>query len=232
MDANPPLNQPVPLAVDFTGYLPMTSSALQGTASGSYTLLDTNASATTPLGTTYGCRHYTATGSVSGAGLPVFVAGIPMSIDIWYHESLGLVKFGIPALGVAGNLSDTWDLGGGNGTNVVRKMGILSASNATFELNTYDRTGTFDADKNQHAKMLSSCRFADDTQAKTAAPAYPAVTVEFGTVMGVFSSALAESPVSLFHPEENGQGFKYAIAFVSEAAKNEPGANGSPTTSR
>ena len=35
-----------------------------------------------------------------------------------------------------------------------------------------------------------------------------------------------QSPVSIFHPEENKQGFTYWYAYVNEAAKNEPGENG------
>ena len=34
------------------------------------------------------------------------------------------------------------------------------------------------------------------------------------------------SPISLFHPSENGQGFTYWIAYVDQAAKNEAGGNG------
>jgi hypothetical protein len=45
--------------------------------------------------------------------------------------------------------------------------------------------------------------------------------VEFGTVWGVYPYQLVESPVSLFHPEENGKGYKYWVGYVDQAAKNE-----------
>jgi len=48
----------------------------------------------------------------------------------------------------------------------------------------------------------------------------------FETESGYFPFALVQSPVSIFHPEENKEGFTYWLCHVDEAAKNEPGGNG------
>ena len=47
--------------------------------------------------------------------------------------------------------------------------------------------------------------------------------VNFGTMGGMyyFPHELIESPVSVFFPEENGNGFRYWYAFVDQAAKNQ-----------
>ena len=50
--------------------------------------------------------------------------------------------------------------------------------------------------------------------------------MEFQTVWGYFPFQLIKSFESIFHPEENKEGFTYWYAYVDEAAKNEPGENG------
>ncbi len=39
---------------------------------------------------------------------------------------------------------------------------------------------------------------------------------------GMFPHILVPSPIGIFHPEENGQGYTYWIALIDQAAKNEP----------
>ena len=65
-------------------------------------------------------------------------------------------------------------------------------------------------------------RKVSDTEARAKTPEQPGVTVEFGVVGGTFPHQLQQSPVSLFHPEENGGGFVYWLARVDQAAKNLP----------
>ncbi|MBI5501868.1 MAG: hypothetical protein HY907_16615 [Deltaproteobacteria bacterium] len=207
----PPMTAPVTVTLDAT-----------------YTLVSTDASAESSMGLVHGCRHYSATGSVSGAGLPAALSGVPLNVQVWYHPSLGFVRYELPELGLGGDLRGTWDLDDAAGEfGSIRKVGIIEAGNPTFELDTYDLHGAFDADKNTHAKMLLELRWVDEDRARTGPePGYPAVDIEFGTVMGIFPATMVESPVSIFHPEENGQGYKYWIGFVDEAARNEPGSDG------
>ena len=107
----------------------------------------------------------------------------------------------------------------------IKGMGRISPESRTFELDTYDRAGEFDADKTVHAKMLLELRWEDDAKAQT--DEFPALFApDFGTVIGYFPGSFVASPVSLFHPAENGRGFKYWYAYVDEAAKNEAGSNG------
>lgn len=229
VDADPPVGVPVPVNYEITGYSPLTSMDYAATLTGTYTLVDTNASATTPLGTIRGCRHYSGEGSITGTGVPSILAGVPVTAELWYHESYGLVKYSIPELGLSGDLTGTWDDGDeAGGFNTIRKMGVIDGPVREFRLDTYDVHGRLDADKRTHAKMLLELRWLDEERARTGPmPSYPAVIIEFGTASGgVFFADLVESPVSIFHPEENGNGFKYWIAFVDEAARNEPGDNG------
>lgn len=75
--------------------------------------------------------------------------------------------------------------------------------------------------------MFLEMRFASNADAKAKGLAdAKQVQVQFATQMGTYSHTLAESPVSLLHPEDNRKGYKFFWAFVDQAAKNEPGANG------
>jgi hypothetical protein len=65
---------------------------------------------------------------------------------------------------------------------------------------------------------------ADAARAKTATP--PPVVEQFTTGWGYFPHELVASPVSIFHPEENGKGYTFWYGYADEAAKNEPGDNG------
>jgi hypothetical protein len=180
------------------------------------------------MGIVHGCRHYSAEGTLAGDGLAPLLQGVTIAGEVWYHPSLGLVRYELPALGLAGDMRGTWDLDDDAGEfATIRKLGIIDATAPSFELNTYDLHGAFDADKNTHAKLLLELRWGDEDGARTGPePGYPAVNIEFGTVIGTFPSTMVESPVSIFHPEENGQGFEYWIGFVDQAARNEPGGDG------
>lgn len=228
LDGRPELNTPVKVTMSFTATLPQLTTNTPLTLNATYTLLSNDASVETAMGMVHGCKHYTVTGAVTGSSLPSYLDGITLSGELYYHESLGLVLWKIPELGVGGDLRSVWDLGDSSGsTNTIRKTGMITNTNPTFKLDTYDRKQTFDADKNTHAKMLLELRWLDETKAKTGtAPSAPGVRIEFGTAMGYFPAGLVESPVSIFHPEENGKGYKYWIAYVDQAAKNELGDNG------
>jgi hypothetical protein len=99
-------------------------------------------------------------------------------------------------------------------------MAVLTPERPNFSLSTYDVAQTHDADKDTHAKMLLELRWADADRAATTDQ--PLVTETFRTVFGVFPSLLVPSPVSLFHPEENGLGYTFWVGYVDQAAKNEP----------
>ena len=67
---------------------------------------------------------------------------------------------------------------------------------------------------------MAEFRWADAERARTGDPV--CVNPEFGTIWGTFPASLQMTEISLFHPEEAGQGFRYWQAVVDQAAKNEP----------
>jgi hypothetical protein len=70
--------------------------------------------------------------------------------------------------------------------------------------------------------MLLELRYVDETKAKqTNVPEFVYGNIEFGTTWGYFPHQLIASPVSLFHPEENGKGYTFFVAYVDQAAKNQ-----------
>ena len=193
-------------------------------ASGSYQLAETNVAVQTKVGLLHGCDHYSGTMSVTGDLLPGLLNGMPITGDVYYHPSFGVVALKAPAVGLTSTMSDSSDCGApdGDGYVVTRKMGIVDA-NHRFSLDTYDCTGQFDADKDHHAKMLLELRFAEDGKARSSASPEAALgyRIEFGTIFGIYPYMLTQSPVSVLHPEENGNNFVYWIAYVDQAAKNE-----------
>ena len=104
-------------------------------------------------------------------------------------------------------------------------MAVLDATHTSVTFSTYDRVGELDADMCVHAKMLAEVRWANDTDAATLGEPDPTLfRAEFNGGMGTFcwgGCLLTESPVSIFHPEDNGKGFKFWYAFISQALKNE-----------
>jgi len=220
----------VPQSVSATAVLtPVGESGKPASGTATYTLVDDDETVVTDLGVITGCRHFTAAGSLTGEAIPVPLQGVEITGDIWYHPDLGVVKWDLPIVNAGMDLDSVLDYGDTSGdANTIRKVGVVDATSCgVFALDTYDVNNAFDATKMQHAAMLLEVRWADEELAKTgSAPAYPGVNIEFGTVWGVFGFELIESPVSIFHPEENGKGYKYWYAYVNQAAKNEAGADG------
>lgn len=177
----------------------------------------------TAMGPVQGCRKYHVSGSFEYEGFPM--TGTTIEGNGYYHPSLGLVGWEAPDLGIGMTMSGTTNFGDATeGFNIIQKTDVLRGGHASFTLDTYDRIGQFDADKNTHAKMLLELRWADPDVAQTHdAPHDLMAPVTFGTMGGLyyFPHELLESPVSVFFPEENGNGFRYWYAFVDQAAKNQ-----------
>ena len=190
----------------------------------SYTLVEDHVSVSTRMGTVSDCRHFNGTAAVSGAGIPAVLAGQSATGDIWYNDSLGIVAAKSPALGIDVGLEGESDNGTVvNGVAVIRKVAVPDATHP-FVLDTYDREGKLDADMCVEAKMLAEVRWANDADAKTKAQPDPTlfqVTLTGG--MGQFcwgGCTLVESSVSIFHPEDNGKGYKFWYTYQSAAQKN------------
>lgn len=175
------------------------------------------------MGPILGCRKYEVEGTFEMSGLPL--SGTLIEGAGYVHPELGLVGWEAEDLGIGLSMSATANYGdAAEGPNVIEMTDILTATNLSFDLNTYDRIGALDADKNTHAKMLLELRWADPNVATTHdAPDALMASVEFGTLGGLyyFPHELIESPASIFFPKENGQGFRYWYAFVDQAAKNQ-----------
>lgn len=175
------------------------------------------------MGPIVGCRKFDVEGSFEMAGLPL--TGTLIKGSGYYHPTLGLVGWEAPDLGIGLSMSGTSNYGDATeGHNVIEKSDILTSTNSSFRLDTYDRIDQFDADKDTHAKMLLELRWADPTVATTHdEPDGLMAPITFGTLGGIyyFPHQLIESPVSIFFPEENGNDFRYWYAFVDQAAKNQ-----------
>lgn len=224
IDAPLGVSQPVTMSGSYTPTGTTTPTTV--TATGQYTLVEKDTVATTDMGPVAGCNHYTGSLSSSSDLIPEPLRGITLNGDLWYHPSFGVVAFKVPDLGFETRMKDTSDCGekDSSGHRTIRKVAIVDATQGKFELSAYGCAGNFDADKNTHAKMLLELRWSDESQAKTSTmPTHP---YQFQTVFGMFPSTLVQSPVSVLHPEENGKGFVYWIAYVDQAAKNSPGSNG------
>jgi len=203
-----------------------------------YTRDQENVTATTSMGAVEGCSHFSVTATPKGAlAILANLANIAFTGEAWYHETFGLVAYKCPALGLDAGMNGESDYGTATqGKNTIRKVQVVDASHPVFELNTYDRAKKNDADKMSHAQMLLEFRWASDSLARNGAePSYLAAVTLIATnnTLGYsfednrfgWSPPLVASPVSIFHPEENGKGYKYWYVYINEAAKNEPGAN-------
>ena len=191
---------------------------------GEYTLVAADVAVDTSVGTIAGCNHYTGSFVPTGAGTPKEYVGMTIKGDLWYHPSHGIVavKSGDVMLDMGMTESRDCHTPTTTGHTLVRKVGVLDTNNPRFMLDSYDCASAFDADKNTHAQMLIELRWAEDAKAKTQNPIGPPfVTLDFGTVFGTFPAQLVASPISVLHPEENGKGYHYYIAYVNQAAKNE-----------
>jgi hypothetical protein len=216
----PPVGAPQPITT--AGTVDILGQPITVEATGSYTLVEKDVSVSTEAGNIYGCSRFTFEGAVDNSEILTLIGADEASGEAWYHPQLGFVR---AVLKVSGKDDYVFDFVGTNemgkatsGVNHIQGMAVLDTLES-FQLNTYDVHGQFDADKNTHAKMLVEARFLDEAKAKTSNE--PPIVLEFGTVFGVFPHQMVSSPVSFFHPEENGQGFTYWYAYVDEAAKNE-----------
>ena len=187
-------------------------------------LEEENVSIDTPSGSYSGVRHYTGSGKISEGTLGDFLGNTEFTGEVYFSPTLGIpVKYKLNGVNFDGDLESVWDYGDPDetGYRVMKKSGIVNSENPSFQLSTYELKGNFDADPDQHAKMLLEIRYLDENAAKN--DPMPEINVEFGTVSGYFPSQLVESPVSIFFPEEEGEGYKYFIAYVSQAAKGHNG---------
>lgn len=193
--------------------------------SGQGAVTEDDVTVTTAKGVFSGCRHFEGTFTVEDGTIPGIPNGNAYPVEAWYHPALGIVSVKLPLVSMDAGLGGEEDYGSAtSGENTIRKVGFLSGANNRFELSTGDRAGEWDADKDSHAKMLLELRWATEEDAKNhAAPDPLLVRVTFGTFGGMFyfPHQLVESPLSIFHPEENGQGYKYWYAYVDEGAKNQ-----------
>ena len=203
-----------------------------------YTRDQENVTATTSMGAVEGCSHFSVSATPKGdLAILAGLLNIVYTGEAWYHEKFGLVAYKCPALGLDAGMNGESDYGTATqGANTIRKVQVVDANHPVFELNTYDRAKKNDADKMSHAQMLLEFRWASDSLAKNGAePSYLAAVTLIATnnTLGYsfldnrfgWGTALVASPVSIFHPEENGKGYKYWYIYINEAAKNEPGAN-------
>lgn len=175
------------------------------------------------MGPIVGCRKYELSGSFEMAGLPL--SGTLIEGAGYYHPTLGLVGWEAPDMGIGLTMAGSSTMGDATeGFNVISKTDVLTSTHSHFSLHTYDRAEQWDADKDTHAKMLLEMRWADPEVAMVHdAPDPIMASVTFGTMGGLyyFPHDLIESEVSIFFPEENGNGFRYWYGFVDQAAKNQ-----------
>jgi hypothetical protein len=212
-----PIGVPQTLTVSGTAVFgdpanPVTSQQAQGTVE--YTRVADDVVAQTAMGPVAGVSHYTGT---------LTIGDTVLTGAAWYHPELGAIAMEVdfpPPTGLRFDFLGSADYGGPGGTNTIQAMAVLTPERPNFSLSTYDVAQTHDADKDTHAKMLLELRWADADRAATTDQ--PLVTETFRTVFGVFPSLLVPSPVSLFHPEENGLGYTFWVGYVDQAAKNEP----------
>ncbi|MCC6622510.1 MAG: hypothetical protein IT385_14695 [Deltaproteobacteria bacterium] len=223
LDVAPPIGVPQALPVKATIVIgdPATSTdTIDLDVVATYTRVAADAVVATAAGPIAGCTVYEGSAEVLGQ---------TYHASATYHPELGFLAASLdypPPNGFSADLTGLVDYGvATNGVNVIKGMGVISPERPTFRLSTYDRAGEFDADKNVHAKMLVEVRWVDEAKARVGE--LPALFApDFGTAIGYFPATFVASPVSLFHPAENGQGFTFWYAYVDQAAKNEAGGNG------
>lgn len=221
LKVDPPMGQPV--AVQAVATVKLLGQSLPIELSGSYTLVNDDVSLPTSSGALHGCREFSLSGTASNNELLTILGVNEVSGQGWYHPSFGLVR---AVLRVPGKNDYVLDFTGADemgkatsGINRIQGMRVLRSSER-FELNTYGVHSDLDADKDKHAKMLVEARFADDATAQSSNR--PSIDTEIGTTMGNFPHDLIASPISFFHPEENGKGYTFWIGYVDQGAKNEP----------
>lgn len=222
VNLDPPVGEEVPLVVTGTGSF--LGQAATVSVEGSYTLVESNVSVETVMGVIHDCRYFKGSIAVSSPELPPILSGMELTAEMYYSETKGVVGVILrrpPFEPVVLGLMGVEDLGEGDGTyGDIQKAAVIGGpGQSDFRLSTYDVNQEFDADKDTHAKMILEIRYLDETLAKTGNQ--PQVTAEFTTGWGYYPYYFVESPVSFFHPEEQGMGYTYWIAYVDQAAKNE-----------
>ena len=215
----------------FSGTLDRADNAqpIKATILAHYTKTDDNATVDCRLGTVSGVKVFTGDVSIlEGEGWDLLdkFKGMKVTGKVWYHPQLGVLNVDVDGWPIGAAFTGEQDCGDPDADDykTIQKTGVLSTQDPKFTLSSYDCDKQLDADKMRHAQMLLELRWADKTKAATQNK--PMVDVQFGTAFGYFPSNLTASPVSIFYPEENSQGYTYWYAFVNQGAKNEPGDNG------
>lgn len=231
----------VPQAISGTGTVLLEGETVPvaGGGQGTYTLVSDDETLETGMGSVHGVSHFSVAGSLTGDGVPIFIKALDLTGDIWYHPDYGVLKYDIPMFNTGLTVDEVEDLGTADGdSNTMRKQKVVGPANREFLLDTYKVANRYDADRFQHAKFYMEIRWADETLAKTDtmpsfAPSAWGVPInpELGIFSpmggeGYFSYELKKSTVSLFHPEENGKGYVYWVAYASQAGKNREGPAG------
>ncbi|RJO73284.1 MAG: hypothetical protein C4523_01660 [Myxococcales bacterium] len=221
IETEPPVGETQTFSVSASGAF--AGAAATVAAAGSYVLEDDDASVETGMGVIPGCRQFSAEATATNSDLLGADVEVTFTGQAWYHPQYGVVGALIkrePYPDIVFGLAGTMDLGeAGEGRHMIQSMGVVDVATPSFTLSTYDVNQEFDADKETHAKMLLELRWLDEELAK--GDTQPTVAVNFGTVFGVFPHDLVEAPISFFHPAEKDMGYKYWIAYVDQAAKNE-----------
>jgi hypothetical protein len=243
LNIRPPIGVDQTTTVSGTTVTPDDPTPKSATLTAKWQLVSDNATVITDtLGTVTGCRHFSGTLNASGPGIPGGLGDLlsqaNLKAEAWYHDDLGIVAGGLPDLGLKLGLAGQEDYGvAGPGWIAAKKVKVLQGTDNEFKLDTYDRKGELDATKYVHNPMYLELRWANEDDAKNhAAPAAPMVVIRFADTMGYFfdsysgyvgdAGPMVESPVSVFHPEENGKGYKYWYVAGHGADKNLPGADG------
>jgi hypothetical protein len=224
---NPPLNVPQTRQVTATLTAPGDPTPRTATVDATYSLVAENVTvASKALGSVTGCRHFQGTFTFDGDALPEALRGYTFTGEVWVHPSLGVIDAKSPELGVDLGQEGSEDWGEPvDGVVVGRKIAIVDSSHTELVFSTHDRVGEYDADMCQHAKMLAEFRWADETDAKTRGVPDPMLfQAQFNGWIGSFcygGCPLVASPVSIFHPEDNGKGYTFWYAYVSQGQKNQ-----------
>lgn len=221
-----PIVIPLDLPVGEPHTVPVLGTVLMGDPAGSPTIFDIDEELTvtlvgedevveTFLGDMAAADHYQATATL---------LDMPASADIWWTEENGLARAEYTWAGVPGQHGMAIEtivaaLSAGSGYENLVSETLIDATTPSVQFSSQDVHGEWDADKDSHALMVLELRWASDEMARTTTQ--PPVYEEFSTGWGYFPSNLSATDVSLFHPEEVGQGYTYWTAVVDQAAKNE-----------
>lgn len=223
VNLNPPLGVDQTVNVKGTAFLGDPADPANGTVidvTATYRAVEKDTTVQTSLGSFSGCTRFTGETDLYGT---------VVNAEAWYHPEFGMMKGHLDwpePNGSTLDLTGILDFGDPAATtNTIRKMGILDDSSPAWKISTYEVNNDIDADRTKHAKMLLELRYVDDEYA-TRSELQPQVSIEFGTTFGYFGHVLLPSPVSFFHPEENGRGYTFWWAFVDQASnKWDPGSD-------